>query len=140
MKWKRSKKAQQEAKAKAAEDRKRSKKAAGKVKSENVPDCNEDGMLSDDQEEDEEEEIDVGSESSLDQAVRPSPPAGNGVVAPQPLIPLLPPPPSLLLRGHAPGSVPTTSSQLMDPQTTLGSLLPAHLARLGGANWRPFVA
>ena len=142
MKWKRSKKAQQEAKARAAnkdKNKDKSKDTPSKDSDEVTDDCESDNDDHDD------EEIDVGSSEdprSSPNFLRAGSPSSLPV-APQPTLPLLPPPPNLLLRGTAPQNPAVSSTNLLDQQSAISSLLPAHLARLsGGANrlYRPFVA
>jgi hypothetical protein len=140
MKWKRSKKAQQEAKAKAAADRHAKANGLSRPiddstkndKSKRIP-MDEDEMSSDHDEED----IDVGEDSN---------PMMSPLVTPTPILGL-PHPPALQLRPlmpHPQMQRPPfgVDTSVLD-HTSLSALLPAHLARLsGGANrlYRPFVA
>ena len=154
MKWKRSKKAQQEAKAKAAADRaakqngtKIPNNASNENKSKRITE--DDELMSSDHED---EDIDVGEDSDPCMAS----PTGAGstptptLITPTPILGL-PHPPALQLRPllSQPPMIrpPITSSDPMDPSSTsLSALLPAHLARLsqaatgGNRLYRPFVA
>ena len=131
MKWKRSKKAQQEAKAKAAAERAAKANGLPLPKSENKSKriTEEDEALSSDHED---EDIDVGAEDS-DTGTGPT------LVAPTPILGH----PQLQLR--PPMIRPPNDSET----TNLSALLPAHLARLsqaasaatgGNRLYRPFVA
>ena len=154
MKWKRSKKAQQEAKAKAAADRaakqngtKIPNNASNENKSKRITE--DDELMSSDHED---EDIDVCEDSDPCMAS----PTGAGstptptLITPTPILGL-PHPPALQLRPllSQPPMIrpPITSSDPMDPtSTSLSALLPAHLARLsqaatgGNRLYRPFVA
>ena len=158
MKWKRSKKAQQEAKAKAAADR-AAKLNGTKVtqpptenKSKRITE--EDEIMSSDHED---EDIDVGEDSD---PCMPSPPIGGispniggmphigvgsipsstpNLITPTPILGL-PHPPALQLRpllAQPPMIRPPTSDSNLGPldpsSTSLSALLPAHLARLSQA-------
>ena len=163
MKWKRSKKAQQEAKAKAAADRaaklngtklnsSNSTTSAGGPTPENKSKriTEEDELLMSGSEDHEDEDIDVGEDSDPCMASpqgAPSsimPPAAStpNLITPTPILGL-PHPPALQLRPLlAPPSMirpPPASAlgmdlPLVDPtSTSLSALLPAHLARLSQA-------
>lgn len=150
MKWKRSKKAQQEAKAKAAADRqaklqgldpKTNAKGAESQHQKRIQE--EEEITSSEHEADgEDEEIDVGvaEEALLLKHQHPSPP--STVVTPTAILGM-PHPPALQLRPMVPPPLPPTlgDNSPID-HTSLGGLLPAHLARLGGGSrlYRPFVA
>ena len=146
MKWKRSKKAQQEAKAKAqAEKLAKQNGHAPPAKAENKSKriTEEDEALSSDNEE---EDIDVGAEDS-DSLASPH----SGLVAPTPIMGL-PHPPALQLRPMLGQNASTQPPMIRPPhlesmETNLSALLPAHLARLsqaaaasGNRLYRPFVA
>lgn len=147
MKWKRSKKAQQEAKAKAAADRVAKQNGitlppAPKTENKSKRITEEDEAMSG-SDLDGDDEIDVGGEDS--DPMPNSPPAPN-LIAPTPIMGL-PHPPALQLRPllhQQMGRPPMASDHL---ETSLNSLLPAHLARLsqnqagnGSRLYRPFVA
>jgi len=175
MKWKRSKKAQQEAKAKAAEERsKKLQQQGGKSandksgKAQMMSLSSEDIALAEDSSDnahisdEEEEEIEVGVEDPqqeqkrfpLDLASRenaenafhglPLSLAAAAAAGTLPPPSMAPPAPLRLPLPLAPtsiGSLPAPPSAA-SPTTSLGALLPAHLAKLGAANrlYRPFVA
>ena len=146
MKWKRSKKAQQEAKAKAAAERAAKQNGTPLPKSENKSKriTEEDEALSSDHEDD---NIDVGAEDSDPPMASPNsnPPT---LIAPTPILGL-PHPPALQLRPllQQPPLVRPHVQTSEALETSLSALLPAHLARLSQAAaanghrlHRPFVA
>ena len=164
MKWKRSKKAQQEAKAKAAADRaaklngtKLSTSAGPTPENKSKRITEEDELMSDSDHEN--EDIDVGEDSDpcmASPAGLASPASSTpNLITPTPILGL-PHPPALQLRpmlAPPPMIRPPVSAlgmdqfPLVDPtSTSLSSLLPAHLARLsqaatgGNRLYRPFVA
>ena len=171
MKWKRSKKAQQEAKAKAAEERnKRLMKENGQPEGDKGQQSKQEqsedeiGIASDEGEM--EEEIEVGDEQSMTDmsAVAPAgqlPPPPAAVTG-SPFVPVslaLPPTSAAAAAAAAAaaGLVTPTAVNLLPsplnlvnpgrpiepgmPVTSLSSLLPAHLAKLGHNRiYRPFVA
>lgn len=159
MKWKRSKKAQQEAKAKAAAERVAKAngttlpKSTTENKSKRITE--EDEALSDD----DDDQIDVGAEDSDPQsmagggAISPNINPNPTLIAPTPILGL-PHPPALQLRPllqqqphpHHPQLMPRPPHSSESLETSLSALLPAHLARLSQAAQaghrlhRPFVA
>ena len=170
MKWKRSKKAQQEAKAKAAADRAaklngtKLSTSAGTAsttpenKSKRITEEDEHEFMSGSDHED--EDIDVGEDSdpcmASPQGASSMPPAAStpNLITPTPILGL-PHPPALQLRPllapppmiRPPVSALGMDLPLVDPtSTSLSALLPAHLARLsqaatgGNRLYRPFVA
>ena len=166
MKWKRSKKAQQEAKAKAAADRAAKQNGTAPVKTTAAENkskriTEEDEVMSSDNDD---EDIDVGGEDDSDSmACSPTGSASGGAVAPSRLLPPslvaptpilgLPHPPALQLRPLLQPAMANQTSLVRPPLTSsdamesnLSALLPAHLARLsqaaasGNRLYRPFVA
>ena len=157
MKWKRSKKAQQEAKAKAAAERAAKQNGTTLPKTENKSKriTEEDEALSSDHEDD---QIDVGAEDSDPQSMGATSPNSNPhptLIAPTPILGL-PHPPALQLRPLLQPQQPPHPQLMPRPPThnsaeslesSLSALLPAHLARLSQAAQaqghrlhRPFVA
>ncbi len=162
MKWKRSKKAQQEAKAKAAAERQAKQQGRGQGENKAASDSkrlqpqsstneeDDEAMMEDSDRED--EDIDVGDDSNGNTPLKPIP-APPSLITPTPMLPGHPHlPPALQLRPLLPPPPPPTSNGLVNlpelpnpiaDQTSLSALLPAHLARLSGATsrlYRPFVA
>ena len=147
MKWKRSKKAQQEAKAKAAAERAAKQNGTTLPKSENKSKriTEEDEALSSDHEDD---TIDVGAEDSDPPMASPNSSHPPTLIAPTPILGL-PHPPALQLRPllqQPPLVRPHVQTSSEGLETSLSALLPAHLARLSQAAQaghrlhRPFVA
>ena len=158
MKWKRSKKAQQEAKAKAAAER--AAKQNGTALPVKSPENKSKRITEEDEalsSEAEDEDIDVGGEGEdsdpMMSPLGPGPPTGPpGLVAPTPILGL-PQPPALQLRPllhpqsasliRPPHTSDPNNSNFPPMETNLSALLPAHLARLSQAGnrlHRPFVA
>ena len=151
MKWKRSKKAQQEAKAKAAAERAAKAngtplpmKSPGENKSKRITE--EDEAMSSDPED---HDIDVGGEDETPEPLMsPLGPSNPNLVAPTPILGL-PQPPALQLRPLLPPGalirppIYEAAPGVHPMETHLSALLPAHLARLSQAGnrlHRPFVA